>query len=128
MFYSLVNSDPRISYMGIVDRDVFFASIDILVVPSRVREAFGLVAQEARFRGVPTVVANRGALPEISADTLSAYLYDPDESDGLSIVLKALFANRNSWRRGVEISNSDYTKLKFGWGKSYETVLQNCVK
>lgn len=128
MFYSLVNSDPRISYMGIVDRDVFFASIDILVVPSRVREAFGLVAQEARFRGVPTVVANRGALPEISADTLSAYLYDPDESDGLSIVLKALFANRNSWRRGAEISNFDYMKLKTDWGKSYEAVLQDSVQ
>ena len=125
--HSLIKDDIRISHVGIVDRDVFFASIDILVVPSRVREAFGLVVQEARFRGVLTVVSNRGALPEIVADTPLSYVYDPDQSNSLAAVLKDVLANNNNWKHGTGISNSDYIKLKSDWDRSYETALLNCV-
>lgn len=38
---------------------------DVVLVPSLVRESFGLVAAEAMALGKPVVVSNRGALPEV---------------------------------------------------------------
>lgn len=127
-FHSLIKNDPRIAYLGVVDRDTFFASIDILVVPSRVPEAFGLVAQEALFRGIPIVASDRGALPEICSYAPSVYVYNPDKPACLSSVLKVLLLDQDRWRRGAEISNFDYMKLKTDWGKSYEAVLQDSVQ
>ncbi len=128
IFGSAIKEDPRIAFIGIADRDNFFSSIDILVVPSRVPEAFGLVAQEALFRGVPIIVSDRGALPEICSTAPTAYVYNPDEPAGLSSVLRSLLLDQDRWRRGAEISNYDYMKLKSDWGESYETVLRNCLR
>jgi glycosyltransferase involved in cell wall biosynthesis len=46
----------------------FFARIDLLVVPSRAPESFGLVAAEAMAAGIPVVVTDAGALPEVVGD------------------------------------------------------------
>lgn len=48
-------------------RDIF-TSARIVVVPSMVEEAFGLLAAEAALNGVPALVGPRGALPEAAAD------------------------------------------------------------
>ena len=51
--------------LGWVAPQDFLAQIDVLVVPSRVPESFGLVAAEAMAAGVPVVVSDAGALPEV---------------------------------------------------------------
>jgi glycosyltransferase involved in cell wall biosynthesis len=56
---------PITDKIGWVDRDVFFSQIDLLAVPSIYPEAFGLVAAEAMAAGVPLVVSDCGALPEV---------------------------------------------------------------
>lgn len=43
----------------------FLSEIDVLVVPSNWGEAFGLVAAEAMSAGVPLIVSDDGALPEV---------------------------------------------------------------
>jgi glycosyltransferase involved in cell wall biosynthesis len=50
---------------GWIDRDGFFACVDVAVVPSAAPESFGLVAAEAMAAGVPVVVSDAGALPEV---------------------------------------------------------------
>ncbi|VXC42742.1 glycosyltransferase family 4 protein [Pseudoclavibacter sp. 8L] len=47
----------------------FFDRIDLLVVPSVWPEPFGLVATEAMAAGVPLLVSDAGALPEIVPET-----------------------------------------------------------
>jgi glycosyltransferase involved in cell wall biosynthesis len=59
--------DPRITYFGYVEgaeKDAFFDSLDVLVIPSEWEEAATLVAVEAAVRGLPAVVSDRGGLPE----------------------------------------------------------------
>ena len=119
-----INSDPRIEYLGVVDRELFFSSIDCLVVPSRVPEAFGLVAQEAWFRGVPVIVSNQGALPEAIGSAPATYIYDVHDSDGLSTALQNLLADRNRWQRYPAISALNYQSMKRSWAESYEAFLQ----
>lgn len=51
----------RVTWMGFItgeQRDVFWSSVDVLVLPSRF-ECFGMVVAEAMERGVPAIVADR---------------------------------------------------------------------
>lgn len=122
--HSKINTDSRIEYLGILERDSFFSTIDCLVVPSRVPEAFGLVAQEAWFRGISVLVSNQGALPEAIVGASSAWIYNASDPDGLTKALQTLLSDRNRWEKGQVISDSDYEFLKKKWGESYEDFLQ----
>ena len=58
--------DARISIRpGFVDSRAVLETADLCVVPSRFDETFGLVAAEAMAAGVPVVVSDRGALPQV---------------------------------------------------------------
>lgn len=57
--------------LGVLPRDQmpsFWSEVDLACVPSVCEEQFGLVALEAMACGVPLVVSNSGALPEIIGD------------------------------------------------------------
>ena len=51
------------------DMREFYKQTRLLIVPTRVEEAFGRVAAEAMVSGIPCVVSNRGGLPEVVGDT-----------------------------------------------------------
>lgn len=55
----------RVDRLGWVPRDEFFASVDVVAVPSVWEEPFGLVAAEAMAFGRPVVVSDAGALCEV---------------------------------------------------------------
>ena len=60
-------ADPRIVFLGHVgdaEKDAFFDTVDLLVIPSEWEEPATFVAMEAAVRGVPSVVSDRGGLPE----------------------------------------------------------------
>jgi glycosyltransferase involved in cell wall biosynthesis len=63
----------------------------VLVVPSRGLESFGLVVREAAHAGVPSVVAERGALIEL-AGSGGCLGFDPDRPGGLRDALVELAA------------------------------------
>jgi glycosyltransferase involved in cell wall biosynthesis len=68
-------ADRRIEYLGHVrgsDKNRFFDDIDLLVVPSENEENAPLVVVEAAVRGVPTLVSDRGGLPESPEATVFA--------------------------------------------------------
>lgn len=56
---------PTVGRLGWQDTAAFLGSIDVLAVPSQWAEVFGLVAAEAMAAGVPVVVSDAGALPEV---------------------------------------------------------------
>lgn len=55
-----------VDHLGWVPREEFFDQIDLAVFPSLAEESFGLVAAEAMARGVPFVISDAGALPEVA--------------------------------------------------------------
>lgn len=123
-FNKLICGDSRIEYLGTVERDSFFSSIDCLVVPSKWGEPFGLVAQEALFRGVAVIASNQGALPEVVGNNRSAYLYDAHDPEGLKNALEQLLPVCDFWQRRRPISSADYRALKIEWGDSYNSFLE----
>jgi glycosyltransferase involved in cell wall biosynthesis len=65
--FAAAERDPRITYVGHVeaeDKDAFFDKLDLVVIPSEWEEPATFVAMEAAVRGIPTVVSERGGLPE----------------------------------------------------------------
>ena len=62
--------DERIRYCGFVtgsEKEAFFHTLDVLVVPSECEEVAPLVVVEAAVRAIPIIVSDRGGLPEAPA-------------------------------------------------------------
>lgn len=63
---ALARVAPLVERRGWVDRSSFFSAVDLAVFPSVADEAFGLVVAEAMSAGVPFVISDAGALPEVA--------------------------------------------------------------
>jgi glycosyltransferase involved in cell wall biosynthesis len=82
-------SDQRIRFLGRLDgnsKEAFFADLDLLVIPSEWEENAPLVAVEAAVRGLPTVVSNRGGLPE----TAEAEIFQARDPEALREAVRRL--------------------------------------
>jgi glycosyltransferase involved in cell wall biosynthesis len=82
---TLISCDPRIRYCGYQTRiQDFYHASDIVVIPSRWEEPFGLVLIEAG-AAAKTVVATRvGGIPEVIADEESGYLVKAGDVQGMA--------------------------------------------
>lgn len=90
----------QVQWMGFVDgTDSIYSKIDLCVTPSRAFEAFGMVAAEASFHGIPIVATRRGALPEIVLDNQTGYLVDPGSPEQLADKLSLLVRSGEARRR-----------------------------
>jgi len=67
-----------------------YANIDVLVVPSILPEAFGLVIAEAFSAGRPVIVFNSGALPEQVEHGINGFVIERNNSKALSDVMQKL--------------------------------------
>jgi glycosyltransferase involved in cell wall biosynthesis len=65
----------------------FFSNIDVLSVPVRKHDGYGLYLLEGNAAGVPVVQPATGAFPEIVAKTMGGITYEPDTVAGLSAAL-----------------------------------------
>ena len=85
----------HVEYRGYVapgDREALFKGAQIFVLPS-FDEGFGIPALEAMSAGVPVVVSNRGALPEVVGD--AGLLVDPDDAEHLAAALERMIGDAN---------------------------------
>jgi len=73
---------------GWTPRDDFFASVDITVFPSVWPESFGLGVAESMAAGVPCVVSDAGALPEV-VGAGHPWVAPAGDAVGLACVLRA---------------------------------------
>lgn len=83
----------RVDLPGYIDpdtREALYRQATVVVLPSHL-EGFGLPALEAMTCGVPVIVANRGALPEVVGE--AGRLIDPDDPEGLTVALAEVLAD-----------------------------------
>jgi glycosyltransferase involved in cell wall biosynthesis len=76
-------------------KEEFFSNIDIMSVPVRKHDGYGLYVLEANASGVPVVEPETGAFPEIIEKTMGGITYFPDTVDELSAALVRLFENNS---------------------------------
>ncbi len=72
----------------------FFSNIDLMSVPVRKHDGYGLYLLEANSAGIPVVQPATGAFPEIIGKTLGGVVYSPDSVSELSeSIFKLLLDN-----------------------------------
>jgi glycosyltransferase involved in cell wall biosynthesis len=88
-----INAEPGVRYLGHVDDptlSALYQSASVLAFPS-LYEGFGLPLLEAMAYGVPAVVGNAGALPELADG--AAILVDPEDVASIADGLQRLLAD-----------------------------------
>jgi len=78
------------------DRDgriAFLRSLSVLSVPARHKEAFGLYVLEALAAGVPVVMPDHGAMPELLGHTGGGATFRPNDPQSLADALGKLLAD-----------------------------------
>jgi glycogen(starch) synthase len=86
----------HISFKGALDHAstlAAMASSSLVLIPSRPREGFSLVAVEAAHSGVPRIASRVGGLEETIEDGVSGLLVAPDSADGLASAIIELLSN-----------------------------------
>jgi glycosyltransferase involved in cell wall biosynthesis len=72
-----------------------YKNLDVVVVPSIVPEAFGLVIAEAFSAGRPVIVSNAGALPEMVADGVDGFVVTRNDPEELAGAMEKFLQNPN---------------------------------
>ncbi len=83
-------------YLGIVTRDEKLAMLDrldLLSVPTTYREPKGLYVLEALAAGVPVVLPDHGAFPELIDDTGGGVLVEPNDAAALAQSMRQLLSD-----------------------------------
>ncbi|QSR32813.1 glycosyl transferase family 1 [Nocardioides sp. S5] len=88
----LTRLGPRVVRLGHVTPADLFAQVGVVVFPSVWPEPFGLVAAEAMAAGVPYVVSDAGALPEVAGPEHPWVARAGDVDDLAAVVTRALAA------------------------------------
>jgi glycosyltransferase involved in cell wall biosynthesis len=110
-------------------KEEFFRNIDIMSVPVRKYDAYGLYILEANAAGVPVVQPATGAFPEILQKTGGGILYSPDNKEELIAGIIKLFDDiklrQSLGETGRKKVKEELTleKMSEGLSKVYETVL-----
>jgi glycosyltransferase involved in cell wall biosynthesis len=81
----------RIVFAGLRnDMERMYAAMDLFVLPSTCREAFGMVIIEAMAMGRPVVATATGGIPEVVRDGINGILVEPGDPAGLADAVSRL--------------------------------------
>ena len=112
----------HVGYVSGSERERLYRDASMLVLPS-LEEGFGLPALEAMTIGLPVIVSNRGALPEVVGD--AGIVVDAEDSEGLASAMARLLTDRDAIARlaeaGIERSR------RFNWDTSAARLLEACA-
>jgi glycosyltransferase involved in cell wall biosynthesis len=107
----------------------FFSSIDLMSVPVRKYDGYGLYLLEANAAGVPVVQPPTGAFPEIIQKTGGGLIYERDDIGSLAAGIESLMKNRDLLaslsKRGREKVLTEVTLQKMSDGLS---AVYNLIK
>jgi glycosyltransferase involved in cell wall biosynthesis len=108
----------QVQFEGFVkDPFDFYQWADIVVVPSKKPEPFGLVAVEAMAHGRPVIAANHGGLMEIVVHERTGLLFEPGNAQALSAMLSHALANHAEMqvfgRQGQARYREEFTETKY---------------
>lgn len=125
-----LNVEERVRFLDYID-DIgeFLASIDVFVNMAR-SEGFGIAVVEAMFAGIPVVLANSEAHPELIVDGNSGILVSEGNSrelaDALTRLAEELSLRQRLGQGGKKRANEKFTISRFV--QDFENLYETCVK
>ncbi|MFC1736716.1 glycosyltransferase family 4 protein [Candidatus Hydrogenedentota bacterium] len=131
-----LNVSGLIEFSGYAGHDELlrnYERADIFVLPTR-KESFGLAIADAMAAGLPTVVSNTTAIPELVDDGKTGVLVPADAPNELAAVLDKLVED-SGLRRELGEAACRAIRSRYTWAASaermlevYEELLANAVK
>ena len=109
------------------DMERMYAAMDIFVLPSTCREAFGMVLIEAMAMGKPVIATAIGGIPEIIADAGNGILVPPGDPDAIAHAI-ARYIQEDDFSSKVAREGRKMVEQKFSdvaMGNNFENVLRN---
>jgi glycosyltransferase involved in cell wall biosynthesis len=107
----------------------FFNAVDVISVPVRKYDGYGLYILEANSAGVPVVQPATGGFPEIIEKTGGGIIYSPDNIEELSLALLRLLKDKKLARdlgdKGSKRVRSELSleKMSIGLSEVYDKVV-----
>ncbi|GAB4186258.1 MAG: hypothetical protein Kow00108_23530 [Calditrichia bacterium] len=119
-----------IHFIGKVDPHEFYPNIDVLVVPSLLEEALGVVVPEALVYGIPVIGSKLGAIPEIINHGENGYLIDSTNIREIKNAIERYINNRNHFREGKEKLVESASKFfdYEGWLNEWEQLYNELIE
>ncbi|NLK54843.1 MAG: glycosyltransferase family 4 protein [Bacteroidales bacterium] len=108
----------------------FFNDVDVISVPVRKYDGYGLYLLEANASGIPVVQPATGAFPEIVGKTGGGIVYSPDTVDALADNLTMLLKDKeliaSLGKKGNEMVRKEFSldKMSAGLAEVYNNVMQ----
>ena len=114
--------EGRANYLGYVDSQSLQKLYEdaLLVVLPSFHEGFGLPVVEAMSVGVPVIVSNRGALPEVIGD--AGIVIDPTRTDDLAKAMLRILSDKPFVSTCIKKGFNQASK--FTWAESAESLLR----
>jgi glycosyltransferase involved in cell wall biosynthesis len=112
----------RVQHLGYIESDRrydLYAQASMLVLPSHL-EGFGIPVLEAMTVGVPVIVSNRGALPEVAGD--AAQIVDADDAAALTAGMRLYLTNRA--QADAAIARGFARAKLYSWDAGAATLLE----
>ncbi len=109
------------------DMERMYAAMDIFILPSTCREAFGMVLIEAMAMDKPVIATPVGGIPEIVNDEVNGILVPPHNPEALSHAI-AQYIKDDVFSRKVAREGRTLVEQKFSdkaMGDNFENVLKN---
>lgn len=98
----VVKHSENLHYLGFLKGEELWAkmaNVDVVVVPSRWAEPYGLVAIEAMACGTPVIVSDAGGLPEKIKNGVNGLIFKAGDADDLIMKLRELFKHPKDLER-----------------------------
>ncbi len=108
----------------------FYQRANVVVVPSTIKEALGLVILEAMAAKTPVVASNIGGIPNIVKDGKTGFLVKPRSSAEIAEKVNKILDNEKLGSIMGENSRR-FIEEKFTWEKAAKSILDNfnrCLK
>ncbi|MEO6247634.1 MAG: glycosyltransferase [Sphingomicrobium sp.] len=93
--------DGRIEWLGQVDADDFYRSIDVLVVPSLWPEPLPRTLIEGVAHGCSIIAAASGGIPEVVGCAPRSELYPAGDANALAAAMRAAIDEPTRWRARI---------------------------
>ena len=114
----------RVEYLGCLkDMESFYKKLNLFVLPSVVKESFGLVLCEAMYCGVPVITTNSGAQEEIVSNRVDGIIIRPGDIDELQNSIEEVYQNYNKYLNMTEIA-----KIKVQQKFSIQSCVDELIK
>ena len=94
---------------GTTNKSNFYNEIDIFVLPSLVKESFGLALCEAMYSGIPVITTNNGAQGEIVENYISGLLVRPNNATEIAQKIMEITRNPVKYQ---QMSQAGHSRIK----------------